>query len=150
MNATPPPFPLRTECPPGACICGRDALLQDPQGDLRIMRLSREEEKHLVLRLEKLSSLADLHHMQDLMEKQIGLRLQVSTSGREVRSLRGITILVVEQPGLCRKTRQSIPAAIKRSLEQHPEITYELLDAGGLFGPAEAAPDNALLKPTGP
>lgn len=143
MTTTPPLFPLRTECPPGACTCGRDALLQDPQGDLRIMRLTREDEKRLVLRLESITSLADLHHMQDLMEQQIGLRLQISTSGREVRSLRGITILVEEQPGLCRKTRQSIPAAIKRSLELHPEIAYEMLDAGGLFGPPG-------FKPAGP
>jgi hypothetical protein len=143
MMTTPPLFPIRTECPPGACTCGRDALLQDPLGDLRIMRLTREDEKRLVLRLENISSLADLHHMQDLMEQQIGLRLQISTSGREVRSLRGITILVEEQPGLCRKTRQSIPAAIKRSLELHPEIAYEMLDAGGLFGPVD-------LKPAGP
>ncbi|MNZ64851.1 hypothetical protein D3C78_830250 [compost metagenome] len=109
------------------------------------MRLTREDEKRLVQRLENISSLADLHHMQELMERQIGLRLQISTSGREVRSLRGITILVVEQPGLCRKTRQSIPAAIKRSLELRPEIAYEMLDAGGLFGP-----ESAGLSPTGP
>jgi len=50
-----------------------------------------------------------------------------------VRSLRGIAILVQEQPGLCRKTRQAIPAAIKRSLEQRPEIAYEILNVGGLF-----------------
>lgn len=131
-----PLFPLRTECPPGACSCGRDALLQDPAGDLRIMYLSREEEKRLVQRLENLSSLADLRHMQLRMEQQLGLQLQISTSSREVRSLRGITILVLERPGLCRKTRQSIPAAIKRSLEQRPEIAFELLNAEGLFAPA--------------
>lgn len=147
MTTTPPLFPMRTECPPGACTCGRDALLQDPQGDLRIMRLTREDEKRLVLRLENLSSLADLHHMQELMQQLIGLRLQISTSGREVRSLRGITILVLEQPGLCRKTRQSIPAAIKRSLELRPEIAYEMLNAGGLFGPADTVPG---ITPAGP
>ena len=38
MNA--PPFPIRTGCPPGACICGRDALLEDPRADLRILRLT--------------------------------------------------------------------------------------------------------------
>ena len=41
---------------------------------------------------------------------------------------------IAEHPGLCRKTRQAIPAAIKQSLEQRPEISYELLDEGGLFG----------------
>ena len=26
-------LPLRTECPPGTCVCGRDAVLQAPDGD---------------------------------------------------------------------------------------------------------------------
>jgi hypothetical protein len=67
------------------------------------------------------------------MEQQIGIRLHISTGPNAVRSLRGITILVQEQPGLCRKTRQAIPAAIKRSLEQRPDIAYEILNVGGLF-----------------
>lgn len=129
-----PPFPVRTECPPGACNCGRDALLANPQGDWRVLRLSREEEKRLLQRLENLSSLDDLRHMEERMAQQIGLRLSIGTSPNEVRSLRGIVILVHEQPGLCRKTRQAIPAAIKQSLERRPEISYELLDEGGLFG----------------
>lgn len=140
MTITQPLFPLRTECPPGACNCGRDALLQNPDADLRIMRLTREEEKRLIQRLESLSSLADLRHMQQRMEQQLGLQLQISTRGREVRSLRGITILVLERPGLCRKTRQSIPAAIRRSLEQHPEIAFELLDAESLFATTAPGP----------
>lgn len=138
MN-TPAPFPMRTECPPGACNCGRDALLQQPQGDLRIMRLTREEEKRLLQRLENIASLADLRHMQQRMQQQLGLEVQINTSGREVRTLRGITILVVERPGLCRKTRQAIPAAIKRSLELRPEIAFALLDEQSLFAPPESA-----------
>ncbi|MET1114713.1 MAG: hypothetical protein ABWY08_07110 [Comamonas sp.] len=136
MN-TPAPFPLRPECPPGACNCGRDALLQQPQADLRIMRLTRDEEKRLLQRLENISSLADLRHMQQRIQEQLGLEVQIHTSGREVRTLRGITILVVERPGLCRKTRQAIPAAIKRSLELRPEIAFELLDEESLFGAQE-------------
>ncbi|MFZ2220349.1 MAG: hypothetical protein WAV85_16945, partial [Rhodoferax sp.] len=57
----------------------------------------------------------------------------VSTSPNGVRTLRGITIRVVAQPGLCRKTRQAIPAAIKRSLAQRPDLAYALLNVGGLF-----------------
>ena len=38
MN-TEPPFPIRTECPPGTCVCERDALLAAPGGDVRILRL---------------------------------------------------------------------------------------------------------------
>ncbi len=128
-----PPFPTRTECPPGACTCGRDALLNTPDADLRALRLGREEEKGLLQRLENLASLGELRRMEERMEQQVGIRLSISHSPNEVRSLRGITILVHEQPGLCRKTRQAIPAAIKRSLEQRPEIAYEILDVGGLF-----------------
>ena len=131
--STAVPFPIRTECPPGTCICGRDALLQAPDRDLRALRLTRAEEKKLIERLENLASLADLRRMQERMEQQLGLRLSITTSPHEVRSLRGIAIGVLEQPGLCRKTRQAIPAAIKKSMDRCPAIAYELLDEGGLF-----------------
>jgi hypothetical protein len=130
---TTPPFAIRTECPPGACVCDRDALLQTPDGDWRILRLTRDEEKRLVQRLENLDSLADLRRLEERMEQQLGIRLSVSVSPHEVRSLRGIAILVLEQRGLCRKTRQAIPAAIKKSMERRPEIAYALLNEGGLF-----------------
>ncbi len=128
-----PPFPLRTECPPGACICARDRLLADPQGDLRILRLSRADEKSLLQRLENLRDLADLRHLEKRMEQQLGIRLTLVTSPRGVRSLRGILIRVQEQPGLCRKTRQAIPAAIRRGIEKRPQIAWEIANAGGLF-----------------
>jgi Trp operon repressor len=131
-----PPFPIRTECPPGACVCERDALLQAPEGDLRVLRLTREEEKRLVQRLENLASLADLRHMEQRLFEQLGVRLQITLGPNEVRTLRGIAILVLEQPGLCRKTRQVIPAAIKRSMERNPQIAWDLLDEGGLFSSA--------------
>ncbi len=124
---------LRTECPPGACNCGRAALLQTLEGDLRVLRLTREDEKRLLQRLENLGSLSDLQHMEARMAQQVGIRLSISPSPHGVRSLRGIAILVHEQPGLCRKTRQAIAAAIRHSLEQRPEIAYALLDVGGLF-----------------
>ncbi|MBS0507096.1 MAG: hypothetical protein JSR53_06915 [Proteobacteria bacterium] len=128
-----PPFPIRTECPPGSCVCQREALLQASAGDLRILRLTREEEKRLVQRLEQIDSLADLRHMQQRLFEQLGVRLTIVAGTKEVRSLRGIAVLVHEQPGLCRKTRQAIPAAIKKGMERHPEIAYALLDQGGLF-----------------
>jgi hypothetical protein len=127
------PFPLRTECPPGACVCEREALIQAPGGDVRILRLTREEEKRLVQRLENLASLEDLRRMEQRLFEQLGVRLTIGTSPNEVRSLRGITILVHEQPGLCRKTRQALPAAIRRSMEQRPQIAWDLLDEGGLL-----------------
>ena len=129
-----PVFPIRTECPPGACVCARDDLLRAPQGDLRVLQLTREEESRLVERLESLASLAELRRIEVRLAEQLGIRLQISTSPNEVRTLRGIVILVQEQPGLCRKTRQAIPAAIRKSLERQPQITFDLLDEGGLFG----------------
>lgn len=131
----PLPFPIRTECPPGACVCDRDALLQSPAAgaDVRILQLTQAEEKKLLQRLENISSLSDLRRVQDRMEQQLGICLTIAPSPNEVRTLRGITILVHEQRGLCRKTRQAIPAAIKKGMDQRPEITFELLNEGGLF-----------------
>ena len=42
--------------------------------------------------------------------------------------MRGIVIELDNQPGLCRKTRQAIPAAIRRGLERNPEVAFRLLD----------------------
>lgn len=131
-----PIFPIRTECPPGACVCAREDLLRTPDSDQRVLRLTREEEKRLVERLENLASLADLRRIEARMAEQLGIRLQITASPNEVRTLRGIAILVREQPGLCRKTRQSLPAAIRKSMERHPQIAFDLLDESGLFGGA--------------
>jgi hypothetical protein len=132
MNALP--FPIRTECPPGACVCDRDALLASPGADARVLQLTVAEEKKLLQRLEDVASLADLRRLQERMEQLLGIRVTIAPSPNEVRTLRGITILVHEQQGLCRKTRQAIPAAIKRGMERRPEIAYQLLNEGGLFG----------------
>lgn len=125
--------PLRSPCPPGACNCGRDPLLEKPGADLRILRLTREEEKRLLARLEMLKDLADLKHLQQRMFEQLGIRVDVAPGFNEVRTMRGIAIQIEELPGLCRKTRQAIPAAIRRGLEHHPEIAFELLNAHDLL-----------------
>ena len=129
-----PPFPLRVECPPGLCVCERERLLQDPQADTRILMLTREQEKKLIERIERIDSYAQLQHVGKLMFDQLGLTLTVAPAAREVRTVRGLAIQVHELPGLCRKTRQAIPAAIRRCLEQHPDIVYAILDAHDLFG----------------
>ncbi len=131
MNA---PFPIRKACPPGACICGQDALLKDQHADMRILRLTTEEEKKLIARLESLSSLSDLKHMEQRMYAQLGIVLTIAPGIHEVRTMRGIRIQVEEQPGLCRKTRQAIPAAIRRCLEKHPDIAYAILNERDLLG----------------
>ncbi|MFJ2321120.1 hypothetical protein [Pseudomonas sp. NPDC087817] len=125
--------PLRSPCPPGACNCGRDPLLEKPGADLRILRLTREEEKRLLARLEMLKDLTDLRHLQQRMFEQLGIRVEVAPGFNEVRTMRGIAIQIEELPGLCRKTRQAIPAAIRRGLENHPEIAFELLNAHDLL-----------------
>lgn len=130
----PAPFPIRKECPPGACDCDRERLLQEPGGDLRILRLTREEEKKLIARIESISSYADLKHVEQRMQEQLGIVLEITPGTREVRSVRGLGIRLAPRPGLCRKLRQSIPAAVRRCLERNPEIVYAVLDAHDLLG----------------
>jgi hypothetical protein len=124
---------IRQPCPPGACNCDRERLLDTPGTDLRILYLSRTEEKRLLQRLENLQSLSDLEHLRRRMYEQLGIHLEIIPSFNEVRTMRGIGIHIDPLPGLCRKTRQSIPAAIRRALEQRPEIAYELLNARDLL-----------------
>ena len=125
--------PLRSPCPPGACDCGRDPLLDTPGADLRILRLTREEEKVLLARLEKLKNLDDLRHLQKRMFEQLGIRVDVAPGFHEVRTMLGIEIEIDALPGLCRKTRKSIPTAIRRGLNNNPEIAFELLNAHDLL-----------------
>ncbi len=133
MNSPPP---LRQPCPPGTCTCQRDALLHTPDADTRILRLTLHEERRLLERLEKVQSLDDLEHLQQRMFEQLGIRMDIAPGHNEVRSMRGIAIDFADQPGLCRKTRPAIAAAIRRSLQQRPEIAWRLLDAHDLLGGA--------------
>ena len=125
--------PLRQPCPPGTCDCDRDRLLDNPEADHRILRLTLHEEKRLLARLESITSLDELEHLQGRMEQQLGIRLRIGPGHNEVRSMRGISIQFEPQPGLCRKARKSIPTAIRRSLEQHPEIAFALLNSHDLL-----------------
>ena len=131
MPTTPP---LRQQCPPGACDCDRERLLADPGADLRILLLTRHEEQRLLERLENLKDLADLERLQQKLYEQLGIRLHIAPGFNEVRTMRGIEFGFETQPGLCRKTRQAIPAAIRRGLEKNPEIAWRLLDAHDLLG----------------
>ena len=76
---------------------------------------------------------SDLEHLRRRMREQLGIEVLIDPGVTEVRTMRGIAIRLAEQPGLCRKTRQAIPAAIRRALEKNPEIAYKLLDDQGLF-----------------
>ncbi|WP_296186113.1 hypothetical protein [Pseudomonas sp. UBA1879] len=126
-------LPIRSPCPPGACNCDRDRLLETDGADQRILRLTKPEEKRLLERLENIASLTDLEHMQRRLYEQLGIRVAVAPGFNEVRSMRGIVIDIDDLPGLCRKTRAAIPAAIRRGLEKRPEIAWSLLNAHDLL-----------------
>lgn len=129
-----PPFPIRVECPPGACVCERERLLADPHADLRALRLTRAKELRLVERIERVASYGELLRVQAMINQQLGVSLRIAPGANEVRSVRGIVVALDDQPGLCKKIRQSIPAAIRRTLDAHPQIMYDILDANDLFG----------------
>ena len=127
---------IRKECPPGACVCERERLLEQDgaSADTRVLMLTQEQEKKLIARIGNINSYADLLHVIDLLERQLGVVLQIAPRSREVRTVRGFTIELLERPGLCKKTRQTVPAAIRKCLETHPEIAYAILDADSLLG----------------
>ncbi|WP_188380394.1 hypothetical protein [Oxalicibacterium faecigallinarum] len=139
-------FPVRNPCPPGACVCELEAMLDDPSADLRVLRLTREEEKKLLLRLESLQSYQELVRMQQRMHEQLGIAVTITPSERGVRTVRGINIQIQDQRGLCKKTRQTIPAAIRKCLEKNEAIAFAIVDAHGLLAPTQAqlqSPDPA-------
>jgi hypothetical protein len=127
-------FPIRVECPPGACVCGRDQLMLEPDADVRPLAIDRKQEQKLIDRIERIDSYADLRHVQELIYKNIGAELRIAPGPNEVRTMRGIIIVLEEKPGLCKKLRQSVPAAIRKRLQEKPEIAYAILHAGDLFG----------------
>ena len=127
-------FPIRTECPPGLCACERERLLADPGADARILRLTRVEEKKLLERIEAAASYDELNKLKQRMRELLGIELSIMPGNNEVRTVRGFIIEVGHLPGMCRKTRQSIPAAVRRCLDQHPEIAWAVLDKHDLFG----------------
>jgi hypothetical protein len=88
----------------------------------------------LIERIERIDSYADLQHVQELIRRNIGAELRIAAGPNEVRTVRGIIIVLEEKPGLCKKVRQSVPAAVRKRLQEKPEIAWAILDAGDLFG----------------
>lgn len=130
--------PIRKECPPGACACEREQLLGQLGSEAaRILLLTREEEKRLIERISRIETYADLLHVGQLLRRNLGIVLHISPATEEVRTVRGgLEIRLGDQPGLCKKTRETIPAAIRKCLENHPAIVYAILDAHDLLGAA--------------
>lgn len=108
--------------------------MADPQADHRPLALTRQQEQKLVERIGCIDSYADLKHVQALIRKNLGAELHIAPGPNEVRTVRGIIVVLEEKPGLCKKVRQSVPAAVRRRLAERPEIAYALLDAHDLFG----------------
>ncbi|WP_034298166.1 hypothetical protein [Herbaspirillum sp. RV1423] len=133
-------IPIRKECPPGACVCDRESLLAgvgaNADIDLRVLTLTQEQERRLIERIGKISSYDDLQHVAGLLYQQLGVVLRITPSPREVRTVRGFVILLEDRPGLCKKTRQTVPAAIRKCLENKPEIAYAILNAHDMLGNA--------------
>ncbi|WP_050479395.1 hypothetical protein [Herbaspirillum rhizosphaerae] len=131
-------IPIRKECPPGACVCDRENLLSNAGADtdLRILTLTQEQERRLIERIDRINSYEDLQHVGNLLYKQLGVVLHITPSPREVRTVRGFMILLEDRPGLCKKTRQAVPAAIRKCLENNPEIAFTILNAHDLLGDA--------------
>ena len=127
-------FEVRKECPPQLCDCERGRLLDDPQADLSILRLNLTEEKRLLAHIEGIATLAQLRKLQLLLQKNLGVQLQIAPGSGEVRTVRGFQIRLLERPGLCRKTRAAIPAAVRRCLAAHPEIAFAILNENDLLG----------------
>jgi hypothetical protein len=127
-------IPIRTECPPGACVCDRDRLLVEPDADIRPLRLTRVEEGRLLERIETITTYEGLLKLKAALERNLGTTLVIEPGPNEVRSLRGIVIRLEDRPGLCKKVRQSVPAAVRKLLEREPAIAYAILDAHDLFG----------------
>lgn len=145
-----PPFPIRTECPPGACTCDRERLLEDPAADLRVLKLTREEEKRLLARIEAIATYDELKKMTARLQELVGIELRIIPSVHGVRTVRGLAIRLEERPGLCRKLRQSIPAAVRRCLDRKPEIVYTMLNAHGLLADPNGAAGDVEDSPASP
>ena len=103
-------------------------------GDVRPLAIDRKQEQRLIERIERIDSYDDLRHVQELIRKNIDAELRIEPGPKEVRTLRGIIIVLEEKPGLCKKVRQSVPAAVRKRLQEKPEIAYAILYAGNLFG----------------
>jgi hypothetical protein len=136
------PFPIRKECPPGACECGRDQLLDawdnaPDATDIRVLRLTREQEKVLIQRIESVASYEELGHLKQRILDQLGVTLTITPSANGVSTVMGLSIKLAEQPGLCRKTREALPAAVRRCFRNHPDIVYALLNSRDLLGAEE-------------
>jgi hypothetical protein len=115
-------------------VCERERLLADPHADLRPLRITRQEEQRLLERIERIASFEELKHVQELVRAHVGAELRIAPGPNEVKTVRGIVIVLEDRPGVCKKLRQSVAAAVRRCLDRNPDITFALLNAHDLLG----------------
>ena len=129
-------FEIRKECPPQLCDCERERLLDEgqPGAGLAILRLNLTEEKRLLAHIDTIATYEQLKKLEHNLQRNLGVVLRIAPASAEVRSVRGFQIQLLQQPGLCRKTRAAIPAAVRRCLARHPEIAFAILDENDLLG----------------
>lgn len=127
-------IPIRTECPPGACVCEREILLADPDADLRPLRLTRMEEERLLERIDRVGSYEELKALQARIRANLGVELRITLNAKGVRSTKDVLVVLEDRPGLCKKVRKSVPNALRQVLDRHPEIAYAIVNAHDLFG----------------
>lgn len=127
---------IRKECPPQLCDCERERLLDEgqPGAGLAILRLNLTEEKRLLAHIDTIATYEQLKKLEKNLQRNLGVVLRIAPASGEVRTVRGFQIQLQEQPGLCRKTRAAIPAAVRRCLARHPEIAFAILDEHDLLG----------------
>src|SRR3546814_19133158 len=101
-------------------LCGRDALLQTPGSDLRILCLNRQEEKHLLQRLENIQSLDELKRLQQRMYENLGIRLSVEPGYNDVRTMRGIALEFKEQRSEERRVGNACVSTVRSRWSPYP------------------------------
>ena len=109
-------------------------MLDAPDADARVRLLTSQQEKALIERIERIHSYEDMMRVIGLIYEQLGVRLHIEVGDGEVRTVRGIHIELLPQPGLCKKTRASLPKALRRCLAANQHIVHELLDRQSLWG----------------
>ncbi|WP_296000143.1 hypothetical protein [Rugamonas sp.] len=125
--------PLRQPCPPGACDCERETLRDATGADARILQLTRKEEIKLIKHIDSIDTYEGLQRTINRLQEQLGATLRIRPSPNDAVTARGLDIQFDKQLGLCKKTREDVPTAIRRCIGRHEEIFLAVLKEHSLF-----------------
>ena len=100
-----PIMPIRKECPPGACVCQRELLIEDPSADKRILMLTQEQEKRLIERIGRVGETFDPNRMAvveaSVSSQPPGIVLLVNRSGYALDgAVKAVAQVTVSKPGI--------------------------------------------------